>query len=325
MRPPLKLMIESELGDLYIDTARKFVDLALRDLEAGKLLFEKEYYPQAIYLIHQAAEKSLKGLMLYIGLIDIEDLPRIGHKPAVKLLEHVIPFFEDLIKYIENETGKIEGWEDLRKQLKEVLNEARNILIHANKLNRIIFQEWEYICAMLLVPLPAPASLLEHHLAYLDGVKKPMFTFIGILNKLLDVVTKLYDNVTVERSSQADKLQLPQLIKLCKLAASVVEVVVVLSLICSLAYICLNFEPFLKYLRYPGIIWSPEYIRSKTYLTVLAQTYKEILENSVNIVARLVRSGNRDTPIQRLEFVIKIFREFFKSYSQVRGIDISFI
>ena len=60
--------------------ALDFIKMAKTDLTASQLLYESSLYPQAVYSLQQAIEKSTKSFGLALGVIDKGDLQRnVGH------------------------------------------------------------------------------------------------------------------------------------------------------------------------------------------------------------------------------------------------------
>jgi HEPN domain-containing protein len=72
----------------------RLVRIAQRDFEAAKVLFEKNLYADAVYMLQQSIEKVAKAILIKLGLIRTEKelRKRIGHEVSrnvLKLLEGV--------------------------------------------------------------------------------------------------------------------------------------------------------------------------------------------------------------------------------------------
>ena len=68
------------------------VKIAQKDFEAAKALFERELYPQAIYMLQQSLEKAAKAALLRLGLLTSEEELKKGirHDVAKRTLEMLI-------------------------------------------------------------------------------------------------------------------------------------------------------------------------------------------------------------------------------------------
>jgi len=62
--------------------AKILLEMADKDLEAAKCLYDKELYPQSIFYLQQSVEKATKSFGLVIGIVDENELMNnIGHNP----------------------------------------------------------------------------------------------------------------------------------------------------------------------------------------------------------------------------------------------------
>ena len=61
--------------------AETLFEIARKDLEAAKCLFERGLYPQAVFYLQQSVEKANKSFAILIGIIkeDEKDLKDVGH------------------------------------------------------------------------------------------------------------------------------------------------------------------------------------------------------------------------------------------------------
>lgn len=71
--------------------AVELIDVAIRDYEASKILFEKDLYPQAIFLLQQSLEKAIKAILLKLGIAEAKELERrIGHRIIMNFLDLIV-------------------------------------------------------------------------------------------------------------------------------------------------------------------------------------------------------------------------------------------
>jgi len=72
----------------YIQFATMLIDIAVRDFEASRILFEKGFYPQTLFMFQQSLEKTIKALLLRLGFVDVEELrEELGHTIVSRGLE----------------------------------------------------------------------------------------------------------------------------------------------------------------------------------------------------------------------------------------------
>ena len=71
--------------------AAELTRVAMRDFEASKLLFKRKLYPQAIFMLQQSLEKSMKAILLKLNLVSIKELKeKIRHSLIRNALELVV-------------------------------------------------------------------------------------------------------------------------------------------------------------------------------------------------------------------------------------------
>ncbi len=69
----------------------ELVKIALKDFEVSRTLFEQKHYPQAIFMLQQSLEKSMKAILLKLGLVRVEELKRkVGHSIVSNALELIV-------------------------------------------------------------------------------------------------------------------------------------------------------------------------------------------------------------------------------------------
>lgn len=105
----------------------ELLSIAKMDLQASRVLYEKELYPQAIFYFQQSVEKACKAFALLTNQVTEKELPReVGHE-TIKIFEmaakHQVVRFkqleENLNKLPELKTLTILKDFDARKNLKE--------------------------------------------------------------------------------------------------------------------------------------------------------------------------------------------------------------
>jgi HEPN domain-containing protein len=81
----LQNAMESKMRNKKYQTlAKEYLEIAKRDIEASKLLYEHQRYAQATFYLQQATEKTVKGVMLASGLTTPERARAVEHD-ATKL------------------------------------------------------------------------------------------------------------------------------------------------------------------------------------------------------------------------------------------------
>jgi len=82
-------------------TAKDWFEIAKADINAARLLYKNKFYPQALYFLHQSAEKIHKGSLIYLRFIDS------GKKAGHELNEAVIKVLESkIIRIAHEDNGK---------------------------------------------------------------------------------------------------------------------------------------------------------------------------------------------------------------------------
>ena len=94
------------------------LDIAFKDLTSSQLLFEKELYPQSIFYMQQAVEKSIKQLGVYNQVVKPSELQKdIGHKTE--------KIFKRVVGQVKHITGDSDADINLSyNQLKQLLKNA---------------------------------------------------------------------------------------------------------------------------------------------------------------------------------------------------------
>lgn len=76
---------------------------AKEDLEASKILYEKKFYPQAMFFLQQSVEKAAKSLFIEIEVVEQKELKTfIGHNPL-----KIINLFKRKEKETQQEQQKL--------------------------------------------------------------------------------------------------------------------------------------------------------------------------------------------------------------------------
>ncbi|MGM0502516.1 MAG: HEPN domain-containing protein [Bacillota bacterium] len=80
---------------------KELLEIAKKDLDSSKLLYENEFYPQAMFNYHQSLEKITKSFSLANNIITENDLKEYNHKPFTifrNLYKNLFGFFKEQIK-----------------------------------------------------------------------------------------------------------------------------------------------------------------------------------------------------------------------------------
>ncbi len=63
--------------------SKTLLEIAKKDLEAAKCLYEKELYPQAIFYLQQSVEKAAKSFAIMTNMIKEDEVKAVWHYPPV--------------------------------------------------------------------------------------------------------------------------------------------------------------------------------------------------------------------------------------------------
>ena len=69
------------------------LEMAQKDLEASKVLFENKLYSQAVFHLQQSVEKAVKSLAIHDHKITEDQLKRLGHDP-IKVYIEIIEYWK---------------------------------------------------------------------------------------------------------------------------------------------------------------------------------------------------------------------------------------
>lgn len=126
------------------------LDIAIQDHSSSQILFEKELYPQSIFFIQQAVEKSIKQLGIYNGVVKYSELQKeIGHK-SEKIFKKVV----GQVKHItgDSDTDIHKDYNQLKQLLKDSeLSQIKDVIINALNENE-----------KLEIPSDVIESLIDH-------------------------------------------------------------------------------------------------------------------------------------------------------------------
>ncbi len=104
------------------------LDIAFSDLNSSEILFEKNQYPQSIFFLQQAVEKSIKQLGINNGVVKPSELQKeIGHK-SEKIFKKVV----GQVKHITGDTDSDihKDYNKLKQLLKDAeLSEIKDVVI----------------------------------------------------------------------------------------------------------------------------------------------------------------------------------------------------
>jgi len=83
-----------------------FIDIALSDFEASRILFDDGFYPQALFMLQQSLEKAAKAILLKLKLVDVEGLgERIRHSIRRISLESIV--MKIMMEFIDSITYEL--------------------------------------------------------------------------------------------------------------------------------------------------------------------------------------------------------------------------
>jgi len=147
------------------------LEMTKRDLEAAKILYSSELYPQAVFYLQQSVEKMTKSFALRFKIITENELLEIGHNPLLilkKLIEghgetldticdviNKVPKFGDLT--IIRELNIPDQYEDLEKT-----DVMFNDIIKVKK--ELIFYPEEYIIQLFNELKQIESEIEEKHI-----------------------------------------------------------------------------------------------------------------------------------------------------------------
>lgn len=104
------------------------LDIAYADLNSAQILFEAKQFPQSIFYMQQAVEKSIKQLGIYNGVVKPSELQKdIGHK-AERIFKRVVGQVKHITGDSDAEINS--SYNDLKQLLKKAgLEEAKDFVI----------------------------------------------------------------------------------------------------------------------------------------------------------------------------------------------------
>jgi HEPN domain-containing protein len=95
------------------------IEIAQKDFEAAKVLFEKNLYSQAIYMLQQSLEKAVKALLLKFGIVKSEEelKKKIGHDAVEGTLNLLADKFRDGLREFQR---VLLQFKDLPEELRDL-------------------------------------------------------------------------------------------------------------------------------------------------------------------------------------------------------------
>jgi len=88
--------------------AKKWIEIAIKDLEASEILFKNKLYPQSLYFFHQSLEKLNKALLISLKFIErgIEIKHNLRDAPAKPLYKAYNEIFDEILDRMEQSKKK---------------------------------------------------------------------------------------------------------------------------------------------------------------------------------------------------------------------------
>ncbi|CEG11115.1 hypothetical protein MSIBF_A1170004 [groundwater metagenome] len=95
LRQITKFKDKMEIKNNNSDIAKKYLEIAEKDLEVSKLLYDNGYYSSSIYYLQQSVEKLMKYYFLKMGMKPEGLKHYLGHEPIDKhVLKGILMFFK---------------------------------------------------------------------------------------------------------------------------------------------------------------------------------------------------------------------------------------
>ena len=116
------------------------IEIAIKDINAAKLLFDNSYYPQAVFHVQQAIEKGIKVIIVFFNYISCKNLKRkVGHsvvESMTKAAENLLTSLDhsQLVQILNDILQKLEY---LIKKLEEISVAEYIRVRHDGYLNRL--------------------------------------------------------------------------------------------------------------------------------------------------------------------------------------------
>lgn len=144
-------------------------NIAKKDLEASKILYEKKIYPQAMFFFQQSVEKAAKSLFIEIGAVEQKELKTfIGHNP-LKII--------NLLKRKEKET------QQEQQKLIEKIPELKN---------SFLYKEEESKFSELELKSPAELENLSREMnASIDKIRENVNALKQMMNQTVILIQYL--------------------------------------------------------------------------------------------------------------------------------------
>jgi len=140
-----------------IQLAKDTLSIAQRELESAKAMYDKGFYPEAIFWLQQSIEKGWKSFGFYYGVIDEEDARsyEISHKGSrvanktLKVLQRVVLRLRSNIKKlqylfditVEESPRKKDHLEQLQDSILEATSELNDYITNEDKYRNLSCEE----------------------------------------------------------------------------------------------------------------------------------------------------------------------------------------
>jgi len=262
-----------------------FLEIAKRDLEATKILFDRKLYAHAIFYLQQTVEKAAKSLGIWNKTITVSEAKNaIGHE-AWKIYSKIFSGVEDkLIKFEE----RLERFPKLKEV--DLIKE-----IEVNKLKNGL-EEYQKVFSNIIRDIPSSMEELQSIVTEINKLKEEMGEEIisgieinekeiesqkGKFYQLLDAFSEINSTVAEEEKKRLNKAFTPDAIKdiLKKLSKPLSEFIFCYS---SLFYLSLIFSPHAIKSRYPEDNFNPlEVYNEKMPLVQMLDSFIRIAEETL--------------------------------------------
>ncbi len=98
----------------------EFLELALSDLEASRVLNQSQIFPQAVFHMQQSVEKLVKHLAVTYGIHTIKELKAIGHN-TLKVFQDTMNHYIELVANASGDIkSEVENLLELKEQFKTI-------------------------------------------------------------------------------------------------------------------------------------------------------------------------------------------------------------
>jgi len=274
------------------------LEIAKKDLEASRLLFDKKLYPQAVFFLQQSIEKAIKSYGILNNVISEGETRDIGHR-AWKVYRKI---FSKLKEDMRKAKEFIEAYPGLKQTriLKDLDLDAIIAKLEEHEESPSEEKEKE------LWKLSFERERLENIIADINKTRKELEEEITIYiserevkeikKALMDYIFKINPTAKIEADKikrKLDKALTPQLIR-DRLNIVIAELPSYVFCSLSLYYLSLVLSPHATKPRYPQADHNPlEVYNERMPLIQVFSHFIEIAEETLNTLDRIFNSSAR--------------------------------